>query len=55
MGDFLKNAGRVLGSSGPITERTFGGSVIFGFMRRAILIPSITALLDTAAVSEMRT
>ena len=29
--DFMKSAGGVLGSVGPVTQRTFGGSVLFLF------------------------
>jgi len=39
--DFAKNAARVLGSEGDVTQRTFGGSVLFVFTRSATLILGI--------------
>ena len=53
--DFKSNIGRVLGSVGKVTQRTFGGSVVlFGFTR-AILILGIIAYVERMVASEMRT
>jgi len=53
--DFVTNAVRALDPGGDVTQWTFGGSVVFDFTRRVTLMLGITALVETAAASEMRT
>jgi hypothetical protein len=51
--DFVTNVAHVLGSGGDVTNRTFGGFVVFGFTRKATLMLGITAFVETTAVASM--
>jgi hypothetical protein len=53
--DFTTNAVQVLDPGQDVMQWTFGGSVVFDFMRRGALMLGITALVETADTSEMRT